>query len=321
MTNPSGQTLLITVANGFLAGHVIKEALQQGYDVRSTVRSPESAKKKENYESAFIGASNPITGILNDAAPFTLKVEDNCRQLLDPAIRGAIPMLGAVNLYGSSVQRVVTLSSFTAIIYLSKGFRPGYVYSEEDWNLMTYVESANADAVSAYCASKALAEKAIWDWIEHEEHAFSVATINPPLIFGPYIAGITDLKHLNESTAVLWSLLDAKEVPPTDSAGFVDAGVAAKAHIEAYKRPEAGGQRFLVASPFNYQAAVDALREDIPEPVNRIPEGTKGIDISDTVYSVSGKKVERILGIKCMPLRESLRDSFLELLEAERKLV
>ncbi|KAL5090125.1 hypothetical protein Trisim1_004646 [Trichoderma cf. simile WF8] len=343
MASPSEQTLLITGANGFLAGHVIKEALEQGYNVRGTVRSPESAKmvgdlfaeyaerfsvfiirdliRKENYETALIGASKPITGVLSVAAPFTLKVEDNCRQLLDPAIQCAMAMLEAVNLYGPSVQRVVATSSFTAIIDLSKGFRPGHVYSEEDWNPMTYAEAANADVVSAYCASKALAEKAIWDWMEREEHAFSLATINPPLIFGPHIGGITDLKHLNESTAVLWTLLDAKEVPPTDFAGFVDVRVAAKAHIEAYKRPEAGGHRFLVASPFNYQAAVDALREDIPELVNRIPEGTKGINISDTVYSVSGKKAERILGTNYMPLRESLRDSFLELLEAERKLV
>ncbi|PKK53934.1 hypothetical protein CI102_1181 [Trichoderma harzianum] len=324
MTSPSEQTLLITGANGFLAGHVIKEALEQGYDIRGTVRSPESAKKirhlfaeyaerfsvfvirdltqRDNYENAFVGVSKPITGVISIAAPFTLKVEDNCRQLLDPAIQGAIAMLEAVNLYGPSVQRVVTTSSFTAIIDLSKGFRPGHVYSEEDWNPMTYAEAANADAVSAYSS-------------------FSVSTINPPLIFGPHIGGITNLQHLNESTAVLWSLLDAKEVPPTDFAGFVDVRVAAKAHIEAYKRPEAGGHRFLVASPFSYQAAVDALREDIPELVNRIPEGTKGMDISDTVYSVSGKKAEKILEIQYMPLRESLRDSFLELLEAERKLV
>lgn len=125
--------------------------------------------------------------------------------------------------------------------------------------------------------------------MEREEHAFSVATISPAPIFGPYIGGITDLKHLNESTAVLWSLLEGKEVPPADFAGFVDVRVAAKAHIEVYKRPDAGGQRFLVASPFHYQAAVNALREDIPELVNCIPEGTKGINISNTVYGVNRK--------------------------------
>ncbi|KAL6823621.1 hypothetical protein V8C40DRAFT_275592 [Trichoderma camerunense] len=300
MASPSEQTLLITGANGFLAGHVIKEALEQGYNVRGTVRSPESAKmvgdlfaeyaeRFSNYEIAFIGVSKPITGVLSVAAPFTLKVEDNCRQLLDPAIQGAIAMLEAVNLYGPSLRRVVTTSSFTAIIDLSKGLRPGHVYSEEDWNPMTYAEAANADAVSAYCASKALAEKAIWEWMEREEHTFSVATINPPLIFSPHVGGITNLQHLNESTAVLWSLLDAKEVPPTDFAGFVHVRVAAKAHIEVYKRPDAGGQRFLVASPFNYQAAVDALREDIPELVNCIPEGPKGTNISNTVYGVNRK--------------------------------
>ncbi|KAL6787260.1 NAD(P)-binding protein [Trichoderma sp. SZMC 28012] len=248
MTSPSEQTLLITGANGFLAGHVIKEALEQGYDIRGTVRSPESAKEvRDLFADAFVGVSKPITGVISVAALLTLKVEDNCSQLLDPAIQGAIAMLEAVNLYGPSVQRVVTTSSITAIIDLSK----------EDWNPMTYAEAANADA--------------------------------PCSIFGPYIGGITVLKHLNEPTAVLWSLLDAKEVPPTDFVGFVDVRVAAKAHLEVYKRPDAGGQRFLVAWPFNYQAAVDALREDIPELVNCIPEGTKGINISNTVYGVNRK--------------------------------
>ncbi|KAM0246094.1 hypothetical protein ACHAQJ_010346 [Trichoderma viride] len=342
MTSPSKQTLLITGANGFLARHVVKEALERGYHVRGTVRSQSSAEKvqglfaeyvdrfsavviqdftnKDNYEAAFTGASKPITGVISVAAPFTLKAEDNCRQLLDPAIQAAVAILEAVKLYGLSVQRVVATSSFTAIIDLSKGFRQGYVYTDEDWNPMTYAEAAKADVVSAYCASKALAEKAIWDWMEREPHTFSAATINPPLIFGPHIGGIDDLQLLNESTAVLWNLLDAKELPPTDFSGFVDVRIVAKAHIEASERPEAGGHRFLVASPFNYQMAVDAIREDIPELVNRIPEGAKGADISGQVYTVSGKKAEKVLGIKYMPLRESLRDSFLELLEAERKI-
>lgn len=89
-----------------------------------------------------MGVSKPITGILSVAALFTLKVEDNRRQLLDPATQGAITML-------------------EAIIDLSQDPRPGHVYSEEDWNPMTCAEVANADAVSAYCALKALAEKAI----------------------------------------------------------------------------------------------------------------------------------------------------------------
>ncbi|KAL6809684.1 hypothetical protein J3E69DRAFT_372374 [Trichoderma sp. SZMC 28015] len=115
MTSPSEQTLLITGANGFLAGHVIKEALEQGYDIRGTVRSPESAKEVRDLFAEYAEDSHV-------AAPFTLKVEDNCSQLLDPAIQGAIAMLEAVNPYGPSAQRVVTTSSITAIIDLSKGF-------------------------------------------------------------------------------------------------------------------------------------------------------------------------------------------------------
>ena len=39
----AGQTILVTGASGFVATHVVKELLEQGYQVRGTVRSQNSA--------------------------------------------------------------------------------------------------------------------------------------------------------------------------------------------------------------------------------------------------------------------------------------
>jgi nucleoside-diphosphate-sugar epimerase len=39
-----------------------------------------------------------------------------------------------------------------------------------------------------YRASKTFAEKAAWDFLEKEKPNFSIATINPPMVFGPIVS-------------------------------------------------------------------------------------------------------------------------------------
>lgn len=264
MSSPSEQTILVTGANSYVAGHIIKVALEKGYHVRGTVRSESSTAKvrakfaaygsklsfgivpditkADFYEAGFADPTTPITGVINVAAPFVLKTDNNRRDLLDPAVGGARAILEAARRYGPHVRRVVNTSSFAAILDLGQGYRPGYTYTEADWNPMTYDQAAAADAVTAYCASKGLAERAMWDWLAAEKPRFSLATINPPWVFGPHVGGVADTKHLNESSHALYALLGAKEVPAVDFAGFADVRVVAEAHIAAFEREEAAGR-------------------------------------------------------------------------------
>jgi len=184
---------------------------------------------------------------------------------------------------------------------------------------MTYDEATTAPGPAAYCASKALAEKAMWDWVAEHKPPFGLVVVNPPWVFGPHVGGIEDLNHLNESTHALYSLIGAKEVPPLDFAGFVDARTLAEAHISAFESKEEGvvGERFLVGGHFDWQSVADAVREELPELKERIPVGNPGV-VQET-YVVDGSKAERALGIKYIGLRESMRDSYKQLLEAEKK--
>lgn len=340
MSPHSIETLLVTGANGYAAGHIIKLALEKSYNVRGTVRSKSSVAKLEETFSQYAplfsvsvveditkpelyqGAlDSSITGVIHTASPFKFEVKDNKRDTLDPAINGAIAILEAVNRYGSSVRRVVTTSSFAANLDVTQGFRPGHVYTEEDWCPLTYEAGASADwgAVS-YIASKALSEKAMWDWMKKENPSFSHVVINPAWIFGPHLPSLTSIGNLNQSTSQLWALIDAEKIPTTDFAAFIDVRDVAKIHIAALEHSEAAGHRFLVGSHFDYQSAADAAREEIPELRNRIPEGTPGggWEEAKTIYTIDGRKAEKMLGITYTPLNVSMRDSFLELLDAEK---
>lgn len=118
---------------------------------------------------------------------------------------------------------------------------------------------------------------------------------------------------------MLWQMIDTTQVRPTDFVGFADVRVVATAHLEVFERPEATGERFLCAQHFDWQSAVDALRETMPHLRSRLPVGTPGAGKVEDVYRLDGSKAERILGIKYIPWEASLKDSFEQFLQAERK--
>ena len=71
----------------------------------------------------------------------------------------------------------VITSSFAAILDPKQPTRPGYVYSEKDWNPITE-EEAIQNPANGYRASKTFAERASWEFIEKEKPNFSLATVS-----------------------------------------------------------------------------------------------------------------------------------------------
>ncbi|KAK1986697.1 NAD dependent epimerase/dehydratase [Colletotrichum cereale] len=333
----SGQTLLVTGANGYIGTHIVSHALERGHNVRATARSessfanlralfPDSLDRlsfaivpditeHESYRDALAG----VTGIIHAASPFILNPKNNETDLLRPAINGSVAILEASRLYGPDVKRIVNVSSFASIVDMAQGYRPGYTYTEKDWNPMSYEDACKTDSgAAAYCASKALAEKAMWRWMgENKAVPFTLANVCPPWVFGPYL-GTPDLSRLSESMGLLWKLVDAKEVPPTDFGGCADVRDVARALISAIETPAAGGERFLVGVGFDWQTAVDVVRDAVPEAKSRVPEGRPGYGKTEERYSVDGSEAERVLGLKYTPLSATLGDAVRQLLEVDK---
>ncbi|KAF7517292.1 hypothetical protein PCG10_001307 [Penicillium crustosum] len=347
MSQKQDQVILITGASGFIATHIVKDFLSAGYHVRGTVRSSATAELvRQSFSQftsqlslvivedmgkpgAFDEAVQGVHGVIHTATPFQIfNIEDNERDLLRPAIDGTTNILNSVLNHAPEVKRVVITSSFAAMADYSKGSWPGHVYSEADWNMTPYEVAAAKGAPGglAYSTAKALAERAAWDFVKTNKPNFDIATIMPPMVYGPNINATASLAKLNTSSSDIYRLISPRtkssdEVPQNMFWSFVDVRDVSKAHLRAYEVPEAGGERFfLCTGNFTYQQFVDALREKIPEIRDRVPVGNPGTGaVPETVYTIDNSKSQKILGIQYHALEDTVVDAARSLLELERK--
>lgn len=335
------ETILISGASGFVAAHVLNAFLEHGYNVRGTVRSEETAAKVRKTHAkyanqlsfaivkdvaapgAFDEAVKGVDGVIHTASPFVMSVEDNERDLLNPAIKGTTQILTAIQKNNPKVKRVVVTSSFAAIMDLNQGARPGYTYSEKDWNPITYdIAKSTDNGAVAYCASKLFAEKAAYDYVKEHVPNFSVSTLCPPMIYGPNLHSVSDLSKLNTSSADIYRLMNGstKEVPETGFPAFCDVRNVGEAHLKAYESPKAAGQRyFMTAGNFSYQQVCDIIRAEFPELRSRTPEGTPNAPLPDS-FKVDNSKAREQLGIHFIPLKECIVDTVKSLVALEKEL-
>lgn len=250
-----------------------------------------------------------------------MSVEDNERDLLIPAINGTKSLVEAVAAHAPAVNRVVVTASFASIIDISKGARPGYTYTEADWNPTTYEQAKSGPGPVAYCASKAFAERYAFDFVKERKPGFDIATICPPMIYGPVDHAVSDLSKLNTSSADIYRFMSgqASEVGETAFPVFCDVRDVGVAHLRAYELPEAGGQRFAcTGGRFFYEQVCEILREEFPELRGKVPEPKKDWKAPET-FELSNEKASRVLGIKFRGLRESIVDTAKSLIKLEQE--
>ncbi|KAJ5320130.1 hypothetical protein PENANT_c025G01057 [Penicillium antarcticum] len=322
--------VLLTGGSGFIAAHIVDILLQHGFDTVVTVRSeekgkqilkahPDASTEKLSYvivqdvakDGAFdeaVKSSPPFDYVLHTASPFHFNVQDPVKDFLDPAIKGTTGILKAIKAHAPSVKRVVITSSFAAIVNPDKHPK---VYSEKEWNPVTWEEGLDHSKV--YRASKTFAEKAAWDFVEQEKPNFDIATINPPLVFGPVVHYLNSLEAINTSNQRMRNLIrgDMKEkLAPSGTFLWVDVRDVALAHVRAIEVPEAGGERFFVtAGFFSNKDIADVVRETHPELESKLPPKDSPSDLPKDIYEYDNSKSQNVLGIKYVPLKKTVVDT------------
>jgi len=238
---------------------------------------------------------------------------------------GTTSILKAIARFAPQVRRVVITSSFAAILDEAKIADPGTTFTEASWNPVT-LEDIHRNPATAYRASKTLAERAAWDFVSNAATTgakFDLATINPPMVFGPVAHHLASIESINTSNERLVDLVQGKwkdAIPSTGAALiWVDVRDVAAAHIKAgLEIPEAGGKRFFTtAGLFSNALLASIVRENFPELADKLPApGTKGGELpaESERFGFDNAKTSEVLGIKWIPFEKSVVDTVKSLL-------
>lgn len=286
--NSSGDLILVTGGSGFLSLHCIAQALNQGYRVRTTLRS--SAKEK-NVLKGLENAKPPVDVsrlqfvvadllkddgwnaavkdarlVLHVASPFPGVQPSDENELIKPAVEGTLRVLRAAKTAGT-VERVVVTSSVAAVAYGTA--IKSQNYTEADWS----DPEGKTGLINAYAKSKTLAEKAAWNFIKTEGNGMEMATVNPVGIFGP------PLLLPNESTTVgvvKQMLTGALPAVPNVNFGLVDVRDVASLHLLAATKPEASGQRYIAVAgkAASLPEIAQILRNGLGDKASKVPTRT-----------------------------------------------
>jgi nucleoside-diphosphate-sugar epimerase len=272
--------VLVTGGSGFIGSHAIVQLLAAGHQVRTTVRN----LKREGDVRAMLrnGGAEPgsrlsfvaadltsdagwaeaVAGceyVLHVASPLPPSVPKHEDDLIVPARDGALRVLRASREAG--VKRVVLTSSFAAVGY---GYKPQSApFDETNWTHL------DGDDVAPYTKSKALAERAAWDFIAKEGGSLELSVVNPVGVFGPVLG-----PDYSASILIVQRLMDgALPGSPKLSFGIVDVRDVVDLHIRAMTLPAAKGERFLaVAGDFLWMREIaQVLKERMGSDARRVP--------------------------------------------------
>jgi nucleoside-diphosphate-sugar epimerase len=97
--------------------------------------------------------------------------------------------------------------------------------------------------MSAYVRSKAIAERAAWDFLAAEGGPLELSVINPTGIFGPVLGA-----DVSSSIELVTRLLKGMPGCPRLFFGVVDVRDVADLHLRAMTDPAANGERFIASS-------------------------------------------------------------------------
>jgi dihydroflavonol-4-reductase len=331
------KNVLITGASGYIGKHITLQVLNQGYEVRASVRNlAKSAEVRDAVRPHLIDSSNldsrltfveldlekdygwdaalqGIDVLMHTASPFPLASPKDENDLIRPAVDGTLRALKAAK--SSGVKRVILTSSMAAIYgrELSTGVSE---YDETMWTDVTHPVGRGA-----YTKSKTLAEKAAWDYIKSDAPEIALTTINPVLVLGAPLD-----KNFGSSISVVERILKGSDpMLPDLKFAIVDVRDVAKMHVDAIKIEETKGERILSSSETkSFVEIAKYLKSIYPQSKVKTTQAPTAIikllSIFDgtikTILPQLGKpmkinnaKAKRLMGMNFIPVEVTLRDS------------
>ncbi|MCA1662008.1 MAG: NAD-dependent epimerase/dehydratase family protein [Novosphingobium sp.] len=268
-------TVLVTGGSGYIGGELIRQLLDRGWTVHTTIR--DSAKERPlrvqlgdtggrlkvfqadlMSDAGWAEACAGCTHVAHVASPIQTTPPKHEDDMIVPAREGVLRALRFAKAAG--VTRFVQTSSMAAVAY----GRPRGVHTltEADW---TNLDSPD---VYPYVKSKTIAERAARDWIAAEGAGIEFVSVNPGMVLGP-----VESADFSASVEAIKQLLDGS-MPLAPDLGFalVDNRDIADLHVKCLETPGLAGERFLAAGPFMKMLEVGAvLRARLGDKARKVP--------------------------------------------------
>lgn len=325
-TAPAG-TVLVTGGTGYLAGWTIVRLLEDGFTVRTTVRSLKSEQglrarlahytdglaRLTLHEADLLGdagwaeALENVDHVLHQASPMSGK------DVITAARDGTMRVLRASQAAG--VKRVVlTSSGFAASRPTPGSLPPDKPIDERCWTDVTQ------RGIGDYMRAKTLAEQDAWAFVRSPGIGLELVTILPGFIQGPALDGT-----YSDSVGLIAGMLEGKmPALPDIGLGIVDIRDLVDLHLRAMLSREAAGERFIASGEvlwFRDMAAI--LKETFGERAARVslrrlpdwlvkliglfnPQVAGMVPDLGVASELSSDKARRLLGWSTRPGRESI---------------
>lgn len=342
-TIDQSKPILVTGGSGYLASWIIKQLLDDGKEVRTTVRNLSQKDKSAHLTALAVKSKGTLTFfeadllkkgsfteamagcelVIHTASPFKISGLKNAqKELVEPALEGTRNVLESVN-STESVKRVVLTSSIVAIygdavdiLKTANG-----IFTEADWNFSSSVDH------QPYPYSKTLAEKLAWE-MAGKQNRWDLLTINPGFIMGPSLSKRTD----STSIDIMIQLATGKFKTgvPSGEMGFIDVRDVAKAHILAGFSPTASGRHICVSEQKTFLDMANVIKASYPKyplPTGFVPKWlfwliapfagftrkyvklNVGIDLK-----FDNSFIRKDLGIEFIPFEKTIADHFEQIL-------
>lgn len=266
----------VTGGNGFIASHVVRILLEKGHTVRAAVRSP-SDEVKVGHLTKLPGARDRLTlhqatlsergsydeciegcdAVMHMASPLFIPAPgtpvDGRKEFIEPAVEGTRSVLESCVKAGT-VKHVVMTSSMSAV---APDPEPD-MKNEGHWSDPDLQIAKN----SWYGASKTLAEKEAWTYVESIEpgRRFKLTTILPTMVFGPMLQS-----GVNATMGRLLSVCkDGLRQTPNDSMSLIDVRDCAAHHVAAFELEKTGRFFSIAEDAWHWDDLAAEIRQAYP---------------------------------------------------------
>ena len=326
--------VLLTGSSGYIGKHITLRLLNDGYEVRASVRNSGKAAEvraamlahlpagfEVDSKLTFVeldlesdsGWSDALKGVdvlIHSASPFPIASPKDENDLVRPAVEGTLRALQAAHAAG--VKRVV-LTSSVAAIYDNDLPAGKTEFDETMWSDPNHVVGR-----VAYTKSKTLAEKAAWNYIATDAPELELTTVNPVLVIGAPLDS-----HFGSSVSVVERIMKGKDpMLPDISFSLVDVRDVAAMHVKAIGTDASKGERFIAsAGSRTFVQIAKALKSAFPQRkittaqapsllirlLALFDEEVKAVlPTLGKHIGVNSSKTQRVLGIEFIPIEKSL---------------